>query len=201
MASQPDDLEERIAAYIAGGWGRYARQEREGECEWYAIRTLAQREHVSAAGLAERGFTTFIPMAAEWRGRPRQRVNEPVLPGYVFVLCNPQDFAELHGVDGNLGFVRYQREDGAAWPRAFPLEMILELQIAERSGLFDSTRTIRHRYVPRKGERVKITAGPYYGFVAKVLATPRGERCKLLIEGFEIPRRRTEDIVHLSGLT
>jgi transcription antitermination factor NusG len=194
-----DDLDERVAAYLAGGWGRGGRRERQGECEWYAIRTLAQREHQAAAGLAERGFTTFIPMATEWRGKPRQRVNEPVLPGYVFVLCDPDDFADLHGVDGNLGFVRYQREDGAAWPRVFPLGLILELQISERSGVFDNTRTVRYRYVPRKGEQVKITAGPYYGFVAKVLATPRGDRCKLLIECFGNPRRRTEDVVHLTA--
>jgi transcription antitermination factor NusG len=166
--------------------------------QWYALRTASRRERVVAANLAERGFPIFLPMETSWRGPHRHM--EPLMPGYVFALCEPEDFANLHGIEGVQGFVRYIREDGIAWPAAFPATVILGLQIEERWGAFDATRQVKPpRYRPRKGDTVRIMAGTYYGFMAKVLAAPQGERCKLLIDGFEKARHRTEDVAHLTA--
>jgi transcription antitermination factor NusG len=167
---------------------------------WYALRVVTRRERVVAAGLGERGFPAFLPMQADWAGQPRERRLEPLLPGYVFVLCDPEDFAELIGLEEVINFVRYIRNDGIAWPIEFPGSEILGLQIEERAGTYDFTRLVKPpRYRPKKGETVRITAGTYYGFIAKVLSAPREDRCKLMIEGLGKPRRRTEDVAHLEA--
>jgi transcription antitermination factor NusG len=194
------DFEARLAAYLLGGWGRTQSCERASDPEWYALCAAPQRERQAAAGLAERGFTFFLPMEMEWRGKPRVQHMSPLLPGYVFALCGPEDFADLHGIEGIQGFVRYLREDGAMWPLAFPASDILGLQMEERAGAFDRTRRVKApRYQPKKGERVKIKAGTYLGFFAKVLAAPSGERRKIMIEGFDPPRHKTLDVRHLEA--
>lgn len=167
---------------------------------WYAIRTATRRETVVAAGLAERRMTFFLPMETVWQGQPHVRHMTPLMPGYVFVLCAEEDFANLHGIEGVQGFVRYMRDDGLLWPAAFPDAAILGLQIDERAGAFDRTRTVKPEpYRPMKGAIVEIQAGPYFGFLAKVLAAPQGGRAKLLIDGFEKPRRKTLDVAHLAA--
>jgi transcription antitermination factor NusG len=139
-------------------------------------------------------------MQTDWHGKPKVRHMTPLLPGYVFCLCSPDDFADLHGMEGIAGLVRYMRDDGVLWPLAFPGKDILGLQTDERAGLFDRTRKVKApRYQPKKGERVMIKAGTYQGFFAKVLAAPSSERRKILIEGFDPPRHKTLDVRHLEA--
>lgn len=187
-------LWDRVAAYLQGGWSRSQRQEERRDCQWYAIRTTTQRERTVAALLAERGFPVFVPLAREQCGSDVR--DRPLMPGYVFVLCEPEDFADLHGIEHVAGFVRYVREDGTTWPAAFPDRVILGLQIEERQGAFDQTRAAP-KYRPKKGARVQITAGIYFGFFATVLAAPSKDRRKLLIEGLEPPRHKTLDVAHI----
>ena len=166
--------------------------------QWYCVTTAPRRECAVAAGLAERMFTFFLPMATEWKGKPRVRHMEPLLPSYVLVLCAERDLADLHGIEHVVGFVRYVREDGVRWPVAFPMEDVLGLQAEERAGVFDATRKVKPpKYLPKKGERVQITAGTYMGYFAKVLASPDADRRKLIVEGFEPPRHKTLDVEHL----
>lgn len=169
---------------------------------WYALCTEPRRETVVAAGLAERSYPFFLPMQTDWRGQPLQRHMEPLLPGYVFVLCELEDLAELRALEGVQSLFRYVRGDGLLWPMEFPGREILGLQIEERSGTYDLTKLVKApKYRPRKGDAVRIMAGPYFNFVATVLSTPQGDRCKLLIqhETFEAPRNRTEDVAHLAA--
>lgn len=167
---------------------------------WYAVRVATGQEREVGASLAERLYPIFLPMLTDWHvepGRPKERRCEPLLPGYLFVLCEEEDFAEIKGVEDVHAFVRYIRDDGNAWPVEFPADVILGLQMDERGGAFDKTLIFHYR--PRKGEMVKITAGPYFNCIAKVIATPRGKRASLLVEGFGSARHRTEDIAHLSA--
>ena len=167
---------------------------------WYALRTTTGRETSVAVHLAERRLTFFLPMQTDWNGDAKHMT--PLLPGYVFVRCGLEEIATLIGLEGVIQAVRYVRDDGELWPIPFPDVVILGLQIEERAGTFDFTRlAIAPKYRPRKGETVRITAGPYFDFVATVLAAPRAGRCKLLIqhETFEAPRKKTLDVGHLTA--
>lgn len=169
--------------------------------QWYALRTESRQERAVAAGLAERGLTVFLPMETDWRGQPRVKHMEPILPGYVFVLMTcDNDFAEVHELEHVGGFVRYLGDDQIMWPMPFPTCDILRFQSDERAGLFDKTRNVAPpRYRPKKGSRVQITAGDYYGHFAKVISAPSKDRRKLAIEGFDPPRHKTLEVSQLAA--
>lgn len=154
--------------------------------QWYAVRTATRREALAADGLAEHGFTVFLPLEKRWsliRRRGKEAVERPLIPGYLFVLCERDDEEEINGHEAVHAVVTCSCEDGRVRPIAFPAKAIIDLQADERAGLFDYTRHTRAAYKPRKGDRVKVVAGTWLNFIGKVLATPRGERAHVMIEG------------------
>lgn len=167
--------------------------------QWYAIRSATRREWSALAGLKERKFTVFMPCETIWRRTKwtKGKDERPRFPGYMFVLCDPDDFADLLGIEAVHQFVRYM-VDGEMVPMPIPLGAVIELQADERAGKYDATRNTKVRYVPEKGERVKITAGPWSGFFANVLATPVKGRAKLLAEG-RFGAKVTLDVAHLTA--
>lgn len=152
--------------------------------QWYAVRTATRRELTALKALTEIGYAVFMPCETVQRrmGREFEIVNRPLYQGYLFVLCQPGDFREVIDTDGVHAFLAGggERHDE---PLAIPRKAILELQADERAGVFDRTRRAKPQFRPKKDERVQITAGPWMGFIGRVLNTPRGERAKLMIEG------------------
>lgn len=167
---------------------------------WYAVRAATRREGTAFDGLTERGFSVFLPMVTLWRRQRRggdEKVQRPLFPGYMFVLCSEQDFPDIQGVEAVHQFVRYVKNDELT-PMPIPLAAVIEMQAAERLGEFDYTRTIKPQYRPKKGEKVKVIAGPWQSFIGKVLDTPTGKRALVMIEG---PHGRgvALDVAHLSA--
>lgn len=157
----------------------------EASSSWYAVRSATRRERWAIAGLTEQGFSVFLPCETKIRqtSRTREIVDVPLFPGYLFILCVPKDFRRILETDGVHQFVMLIRGDGVSEPIAFPTRAILGLQIEERSGMFDRTRKAKIPYRPVKGEKVRITAGTWMGFIAKVIDTPRGQRAHVMVEG------------------
>lgn len=169
--------------------------------QWYAVRTATRRERQALAALSERGFTAFLPMETRIRQTSftREVVDTPLFPGYMFVLCREEDFRPILDVEGVHAFVCQSRADGEPTPAPFPAAAILGLQIEERSGMFDRTRKKKIPYRPKKGEKVKITAGTWMGFIAEVLNTPRGQRAHVMVEAFGRRRGMTVEVDHLAA--
>ncbi len=171
------------------------------DSQWFALRTASRRETAAHNGLVEQGFTVFLPHETHIRQTsrtPRERVSSPLFPGYLFVLCGARDFPAILEIEAVSQFVKKTRADGETEPVAFPACAILGLQIEERSGLFDRTRKVKLPYRPRKDEKVRITAGTWMGYIAKVLSTPGGERAHVMVEG-PFGRGVVVDVVRLSA--
>jgi transcription antitermination factor NusG len=157
--------------------------------QWYAVRAGTRREMVAAKGLAEAGITVFLPMEASWGTRPGQigrvKVQRPLIRGYLFVLIEPTDEAQRQvlEIDGVHAFLGYMNERDEVHPLAIPLPLIIELQAAERAGRYDRTLRVKVKYRPKKGDLVRVTAGPWLSFFGKVLATPTKNRVHVMIEG------------------
>lgn len=170
--------------------------------EWYAVRTATRQERKALAGLTEHGVTVFLPMQARWGvegwAKTKARVESPLLPGYLFALIGEDQIRQVLEIDGVHAIVGCYGEDGYSKPMPIPLAAILEFQIGERSGAYDSTRTIKVPYRPKKGDVVKITHGPWQSFMAKVLSTPKGQRAHLMIEG-PYGGGKTLDVAHLTA--
>lgn len=168
--------------------------------EWFAVRTATRRERPAAKALGERGFTVFLPMEARWgRGRwTREAVHRPLLPGYLFVLAKAGDLQQVQDTEGVHQLVGYYDEEGGSRALPIPLEAILEIQAEERAGAYDRTRLVKVEYRPRRGDKVKVTRGPWISFIGKVLATPKKDRAHVMLEG-PFGRGVTLDISHLTN--
>lgn len=167
--------------------------------QWYAIRSATRREWSALAGLKEQKFTVFMPCETYWRQTKwtKGKDERPIYPGYMFVLCEPEDFHQILDIEAVHQFVRYMVGD-AMIPMPIPLDEVIQIQAEERAGKFDATRFTKVRYTPKKGERVKITGGTWSGFFATVLATPVKGRAKLLAEG-RFGAKVTLDVAHLDA--
>lgn len=166
---------------------------------WWVVRTATRREMTALASLQDLGFTVYLPVERRWvhafRSPTREAVDRPLFPGYLFVLAPEHALGPVWDADGVHTVVCIDTVKGPR-PMAVPIKAVLELQTEEREGLFDSTRSVRPVYRPKKGHSVKITAGPWMNFLAKVLATPRGQRAQVMVEG-PYGRGVVVDIKHL----
>lgn len=155
--------------------------------QWYAVRTATRREKAAVDGLTERGFVTFLPMQTYWRKLLRAKrpeaVERPLIPGYLFVLCEPAQFDDVRAVEAASEFVMATCSDGIDRPIMFPLSEIVGLQVEEARGDYDYTRAKRPTYRPLKGDRVRVVGGTYLSFIGRVLSTPKGGRVHVMLEG------------------
>lgn len=152
--------------------------------QWYAVRTATRRERAALSELAEAGYAVFMPCETVLRrvGRQHEVVDRPLYPGYLFVICGPRDFRTVLDTDGVHAFVCGSGPDHNE-PLPIPLAAIVEIQANERRGEYNRIRSKRPPFRPKKDERVRVTAGPWMGFIGRVLNTPRKDRAKLMIEG------------------
>lgn len=154
---------------------------------WYAVRCNSQHQFTAARMLEQGGVTVFMPVEIRWGSRRgslgRCRVVRPLICGYLFVLIDLVDERRVLDIEYVTGFLGWSNECGVTRPLPVPARMIIDLQVDERSGAFDETRHVKPKYRPIKGARAQITSGAWMGFFAKVIATPKGERAHVMIEG------------------
>lgn len=167
---------------------------------WYAVRSATRMELKALHGLTEQGFAVFYPCETVQRrlGGADERVNRPLFPGYMFVLCEPENFRQILDVEGVHQFLRFGTGEKLQ-PFPFPLAVIIGLQAQERAGEFDRTRkSPPPAYKPRKGDKVQVTAGHWQAYVGTVLNTPTKARALVKIEG-PFGKGVTLDVAHLKA--
>jgi transcription antitermination factor NusG len=136
------------------------------------------------------GLTVYVPIekfrpANHWRPKTR-----PLMPGYVFALLTTDE--ELDVARGNHAVREVMCQDGD--PVKVPAILIGSMILLEACHAFDRTwkpppfrsrkrggrkasfRESRWEH----GKRVRITDGPFAGFLGTVMATPRNERIAVL---------------------
>lgn len=176
--------------------------------QWYAVRSATRSECKAAAAimeaakLAEIGVAVFVPKEASWGWRGGQpgkvRVERPLITGYLFVLIDPEDVSFLSGVDYVHDVLGYLDERGDPHPLAIPLKLIIELQADEAAGLYDRTLYFKPKYRPKKGDKVRATAGPWLGWFGKIIATPKGQRVHVKFEDGATQRGAIVQGAHLA---
>ncbi|WP_281010706.1 transcription termination/antitermination NusG family protein [Lichenibacterium ramalinae] len=107
---------------------------------WFAVRVAPQSESAVMAALADAGLSGWAPMSTRWRGSAagRQKMTAPAFPTYVFAaLPEPvaNHFGIVVGLRGVRGFL------GGARPEPVSAVAVSLLQMRERFGHFDETRT------------------------------------------------------------
>jgi transcription antitermination factor NusG len=166
---------------------------------WYAVRCATRRERAALSGLTEVGVTAFLPMETRW-GRShgamvRHEVQSPLLPGYLFVLIEEAQMRPALDVEGVHAFVDYIDARGDCRPFPIPYGAIIEIQADERSGRYDRRLNFKPPpYRPQKGDAIRVKAGPYLTYIGVVLATPKGQRVHVQLEGSGSPKLKLSHV-------
>lgn len=167
---------------------------------WYIIRSASGRERAALESLQEVRLDAYLPCETRWRrtSKIKEKAQHPLFAGYLFVQCEPRDFAPILDLDGVHQFVRYMRADGAPVPMPIPAREVEKVRAQEAAGMYDVTRpSARERKrqearakAMRKGEAVRLIDGPFSGFIGRVIEMRASDRTALVdveIFGRQIP--------------
>jgi transcription antitermination factor NusG len=157
---------------------------------WSILRVSPNMERKVRDALSDAGLTVYVPLekyrlprARSWRSRTR-----PLIPGYIFASL--QDDEQLDLARSNHAVRDVMARDGK--PLGVPALSIAALILAEASGEFDQTwnapaplkdkrRGRRPSKAWQKGQRVKVTEGPFAGFPAEIMSADRADRIETLV--------------------
>jgi transcriptional antiterminator RfaH len=142
-----------------------------------AYGTVAQlvpnRTSLALHMLAQQNFTVYAPKIRELRfiRGHKTEVLSALFPGYAFVLITLQ----WHAAHWCPGVVRLMM-DGMQ-PAKVADDVIREIQARERNGAIEFPRR-----VPKRGDRVRILAGPFRGHLAIYSGMATHERIAVLLD-------------------
>jgi transcriptional antiterminator RfaH len=153
------------------------------DLRWHVVIANSRRELRAFESLKERGLTVYLPRLTAWtvHARRRIKVSRPLFPGYLF-LGMPQGVGlwGLRSAIGVQGVLRVGQDVVTIRPK-----VIDDLRAAEDAGLFDLT--VRPPPPFALGSSVRVKAGPFVGFAAKVLALPSTSRIRVVLERNGLP--------------
>jgi transcription antitermination factor NusG len=143
---------------------------------WYVARTLLHREFQAARQLNNQGFSTFVPRF--WKNRRHARkvetISAPLFPRYIFVVVD-QSRDRWRSINGTLGVDRLLMYGGE--PQAVPQGVVENLIAA-----LDVDGNIRFDTQLKKGQIIKVTAGPFADLVGQLESLDDNGRVRVLLE-------------------
>jgi transcription antitermination factor NusG len=163
--------------------------------QWCAFYTECQRELTAGDEILELGFETFVPTQKRLRRLPSGRVaprETALFPRYGFVRFSLQ-FDYWWPIVEARSVIDLLRHDKA--PARVPDQAIDILQLAQRVGIFDHTKP------PAVGVGVQITAGPFAGFLGKIIRARTGDRMDVLLKMFASETVATIPLTALKEVT
>lgn len=144
---------------------------------WFVIRSKPNREAALSKELAARMIEVYYPEIRVRRVNPRSRANRAFFPGYLFVRVDPErvGFSALNWVPFSQGLVAFGGDI-----TDIPEHMIQHIQKH-----VDAINAAGGEQLQglRRGERVRITGGPFSGYEAIFdLALSGKKRVRVLLE-------------------
>lgn len=140
---------------------------------WYAAYLRYQTEKKVNDELLVRGIECYLPLKPskrQWSDRIKT-IEEPLLPGYIFVRVSMKEYYDVLLTKGVLRYVKFENK-----PAVVPEKQIQSLKIfveCEHCGIEVSTERIA------KGDFVRIVKGPLKGVMGEVVEV-RGKQRILL---------------------
>lgn len=158
------------------------------------LRPVSQSKVARAIGeLAEatgEPLEAYYPRERIWTGYGTRRrpCDRPLLPSMIFVNAPDTALPAIMALDGI-----WRRLDAKTAEQAEEMgEFILGLKFAEGHSAFDKTLFKKVRM--EIGQRVRIAAGPYAGFLATIIGLNRAGRAKLIASVFGRSKRLSAEV-------
>jgi transcriptional antiterminator RfaH len=143
---------------------------------WIAINTNPHRERMVLDNLGRQGLNAYCPMIRKQRSHARrvEMVLRPLFPGYLFVHANA-DLARWRPILSMHGVRRVVRAgDDLSF---IDDEFITGLKSREIDGA-----VVRPPSPYRIGQEVRITSGPFDGFITRILDLDEKDRLVVLLD-------------------
>ena len=144
---------------------------------WYVVSTRAHQEARAAQHLARQGFVPLLPQFRKTRrhGRKIETIAAPLFPGYLFVGFDESRQA-WRSVNGTCGVQRLicQGDRPVALPEGFVAQLLAR---RDGEGFFAAPEPDL-----RRGDQVRLLAGPFADCVATILRLGESGRVWLLLD-------------------
>ena len=162
---------------------------------WHAIASERGREYRLADRIRSLGLIAYVPTETHDRLVKREWVKhtKPALRGYVFVNCEPEDWAVVRGLDGFGRWVTRVAAGVDPTPATLPDKSLQAVFLAELFGAMDYTK----RQKPlRPGQRATIVRGKFAGMLLRIISLSKNSALAEPEKGFG---RMTVKIEHLEA--
>jgi transcriptional antiterminator RfaH len=136
---------------------------------WACALTEAHRERTAVKFLAMAGYEVYCP----WLGGKKRNI-VPLFPGYCFILITDRGWWTARWAIAVRNIVRAH---AGSEPAHVPDRIITELRSREKNGLIQLPR----KPGLRRGDQVRITAGPFTGHLAIYEGMKSRERVEVLL--------------------
>lgn len=144
---------------------------------WFAVRTAPRQEMAAAKDLRDLGFRAFVPVeivkVRKGRGNTRTRPKEierPFFNSYLFTQCT-MDIQSWLKIRNQRHVCEVLSTNAEGIPTPVP-DRAMEHIIA--AGPFREPG-------PKPGEMVKLSTGPWSGFMTRIVKVDRNERITVLL--------------------
>jgi transcription antitermination factor NusG len=146
---------------------------------WAAARAQPNREAAAQHFLQLAGYTVYLPRLRQHRVSHGRKIETrpPLFPGYLFIEI-VVGWWQARWCPATLGLV--MNCDG---PARVPDDVIAEIRSRESDGLVELPSRLR------RGDRVRVTAGPLAGRLGLFEGMAGSERVSVLLRLFNGPRR------------
>ena len=149
---------------------------------WACAQVEPRREAVAQHFLRLAGFEVYVPRLCERRLRQGKRIESvtPLFPSYAFVVIEQQWHAALRTIGVTALIMADQR------PARVPDAVIAGLKSRERvDGLIELIKPVGLK----RGDRVRISRGPFVGHLALFDGMKPRDRCEVLLALLGAPQR------------
>jgi transcription antitermination factor NusG len=140
---------------------------------WYCLSSF---DAVASATLLRReGFVAYCPQeqVTRRRGRKVSDIKRAIWPGYLFTCCEADRLGAALVLGDCMDFLRYTDASGVRGPLRLKDGSLVPIILAEMFGALDFTDKTPAQYRPAKGDRVRITAGVFRDYLARVTSVSK----------------------------
>jgi len=160
---------------IGTALGMEAKRSR-SEFMWHLVQFKPNCAMIAKRNLARQGFEVFLPLKTQTRIAQSNFIEEikPLFPGYLFVGATNES-GPIHSIRSTYGVSHLVRFGTKA--ASVPPQLIDELKYR-----FNTEEVIGRNEAFEKGEKVRLTHGPFTNLVGEVERTAPDHRVWLLLD-------------------
>jgi transcription antitermination factor NusG len=169
---------------------------------WYCIRTATRQEQKVVDGLHDLAslrsipLDVYLPCETRWNRMARVKVPKhvPMLPGYLFLNIEPDQLWRVDKLDGVYQILGWGSELtlGEALKMA---KFVGTLRAKQEAGDFDLTQAKGRGLAIEPGEKIRVSAGSWAGWVGEIVAARGHKRVKVLLSALgamKVPPKAAE---------